>query len=299
MQINNCSNIFIAFDIKTEFIPIVSTFSNLTNIFQKIYIIPCLRKTAINNNHYYTYLKNKSFMRCCTLLFPIIGNLAVFIKDEMEVAYYQMNADHYQLIVVLDNWKKDLTVTGDKEKACQLIQEAFITKQDTLNLSKLGLNKLPSIIGQLTQLTALDLSDNKLKAIPEELCRLTKLIILNLCYNKLKNIPKELGQLTQLTTFDLSHNKLEAIPKEIGWLFQLTTLNFCDNKLKNIPKELGQLTQLTTFDISHNSLQTIPREIDQLSPRTTLYLSHNCLQAIPKRTGQLSHYNFLQDFLRK
>jgi hypothetical protein len=60
-------------DIILDYVPVVSTVTNLVDLCQK-----CILKTAIKpnpKNVYATHLNNKSFLRCALLLVPVIGNV--------------------------------------------------------------------------------------------------------------------------------------------------------------------------------------------------------------------------------
>ena len=58
-------------------VPVLSTLSNLFDLFQK-----CIVSQAIvKKSHYYTHLNKKSFFRCVVLLVPIFGNIAVISYD--------------------------------------------------------------------------------------------------------------------------------------------------------------------------------------------------------------------------
>jgi hypothetical protein len=170
-----------------------------------------------------------------------------------------------QLIVELDSWKKDLTATGDKEQACERIIKVFTEKSSYLNLPALKLNRLPSVIGQITQLTGLDLSYNKLETIPNEICQLTQLTSLTFMFNKLRAIPNEIFQLTQLIDLNLSFNGLEAIPSEIGLLTNLKFLILAENKLKTISSEIGYLKDLIVINLEgNNNLREIPLSLGDI-----------------------------------
>src|SRR5947209_8580841 len=74
---------------------------------------------------------------------------------------------------------------------------------DTLNLSELGLVRLPPEISELTALRKLDLSGNNLTSLrPIE--ALPELTTLNLRENHLTQMPPELGKLTTLKMLNLS-----------------------------------------------------------------------------------------------
>lgn len=64
-----------------DYVPILSTGTNLINLFQKIVMIPRVNAETVSSNDYYRYLKEKSIERCILLLIPGIGNLLVIASD--------------------------------------------------------------------------------------------------------------------------------------------------------------------------------------------------------------------------
>jgi hypothetical protein len=85
MEVNSYSRFLEQADDVASFIPFASTVTNLVNLFQKCVILPLIEHNMIHLNpkfeHYYTYLKNKSFLRCFALLIPFLGNFIVAAYD--------------------------------------------------------------------------------------------------------------------------------------------------------------------------------------------------------------------------
>ena len=67
-----------------DYLPIVSTVTNIIDIFQKCVILPLAGLFGVKKGHYYTYLDKKSFVRCLSLLIPILGNIAIWLHDRKE-----------------------------------------------------------------------------------------------------------------------------------------------------------------------------------------------------------------------
>ncbi|MBS4168592.1 HEAT repeat domain-containing protein [Parachlamydia sp. AcF125] len=65
----------------SDYIPAISTITNLIDLFQKCVVLPFKQKINVSKSHYYAYLKQKSFSRCVVLLLPVIGNILVAIYD--------------------------------------------------------------------------------------------------------------------------------------------------------------------------------------------------------------------------
>lgn len=61
-----------------DYIPIISTISNLVGLVQKYFFIPSAPAPA---DRYYTHLHQKNFYRCLVLLIPVLGNILVGLHD--------------------------------------------------------------------------------------------------------------------------------------------------------------------------------------------------------------------------
>lgn len=130
-----------------------------------------------------------------------------------------------------------------------------------LDLSHLGLSKLPPGIGQLTSLTTLSLAQNKLDSLPPEIGLLTQLEELYVGNNQLQTLPGEIAGLKFLKELDLSNNKLFTLPPEIGSLKSLKSLDVSNNRLINLPSELRDLVILKSINLVGNDKLEIPLEI--------------------------------------
>ena len=78
---NSISHFLVKADHFCDYIPFVSSVTNLIDIFQKCVIVPLMDKSQIAASHYYTHLNQKSFSRCFLFIIPIIGNIIVGIFD--------------------------------------------------------------------------------------------------------------------------------------------------------------------------------------------------------------------------
>lgn len=144
------------------------------------------------------------------------------------------------------------------QEALSLIEDAIKREATELDLSGIGLSKLPPKIAKLWNLEALYLVNNELKILPPEI-----------------------GQLTQLEELYLGNNLLTALPPEIGQLTELRELYIEDNLLTNLPPEIGQLTQLKEIHLGNNQLTTLPLEISKLTNLAWVGLSNNQLKFPP------------------
>lgn len=80
MEISN-SRMLINIDMFFDYVPFFSTMSNLVNIFQKCVVIPFISDEYLKESHYFSYIKDKEYLRCIFLLVPILGNLVVIGVD--------------------------------------------------------------------------------------------------------------------------------------------------------------------------------------------------------------------------
>ena len=159
---------------------------------------------------------------------------------------------------------------------------------------------LPSILGELTELTRIDLRGNNFEgsSIPPALGNLAKLEDLYLYFGRLKGeIPPELGNLSRLRTLNLEVNNLSgSIPAELGQLINLKFLRLDHNELTgSIPEQIGQLANLIVLVLDHNSLTgTIPLTIGNLNALMEFDLSFNELTGpLPFSPGGLSSLEYL------
>ncbi len=68
-------NTFIQVDQYCDCIPLVSTATNVVNIFSKCMLELCISDKTHLKNRYLVYLNKKSFTKCFILLIPIVGNI--------------------------------------------------------------------------------------------------------------------------------------------------------------------------------------------------------------------------------
>ena len=171
--------------------------------------------------------------------------------------------------------------------AVKRIEAALRSGATSLNISGLGLRRLPTEIGGLTALTELHLQHNQLSSLPPEIGRLTALTELWLNNNQLSSLPPEIGSLTALTELWLYNNQLSSLPPEIGSLTALRVLALHSNQLSSLPPEIGSLTALTNLTFVNNQLSSLPPEIGSLTALTSLWLYDNQLSSLPPEIGNL------------
>lgn len=129
--------------------------------------------------------------------------------------------------------------------------------------------KLPSTLGELSNLESLVLNNNHLESTDEAMGKLKKLTHLDLSNNELQGpIPSWIGKLKNLKILNLSNNKLiGTIPPWIENLEDLEELLLDGNMLAGpLPESLGHLERLKILRIGSNRLRgKIPDSILDLT----------------------------------
>ncbi|XP_038874919.1 LRR receptor-like serine/threonine-protein kinase RPK2 [Benincasa hispida] len=177
------------------------------------------------------------------------------------------------------------------------------------------IGKLPSVIGNLTQLRTLSLPFHAFKGeLPREIFGLENLEVLDLEGNSLTGLlPNDFARLSKLRVLNLAFNKLTGeIPSSLSGRKSLEILNLAGNQLNGtIPQFVGQLRgvylsfnfftgsipnelgnncgKLEHLDLSGNFLVSgIPSNLGNCTQLQTLLLYSNMLEeAIPAGIGNL------------
>ena len=124
------------------------------------------------------------------------------------------------------------------EIAEERIEQARRSRATTLDLSDLGLTRVPDSLAQLTSLQKLSLNDNQLTTLPESLAKLTSLQTLDLGYNQLTTLPDFFAKFTSLRTLYLDDNRLTTLPDSLAKLTSLKELYLHDNPALSLPPEV-------------------------------------------------------------
>ncbi|HEV2345938.1 MAG TPA: COR domain-containing protein [Actinocrinis sp.] len=106
-----------------------------------------------------------------------------------------------------------------------------------------------------------DLSELGLNKVPEELRNFPGLTILDLSYNNLTDLPRWFGDFTKLESLELSANRLTALPDRLSNLANLRVLFLSSNHLTELPDWLTDLPQLRGLYVENNPLRSPPPEI--------------------------------------
>ncbi len=77
------SDFLIKADKTCDYLPVLSSFSNLVDLFYKYCVSPFLMETQIKQDRYYYHLDQKSVFRCIILIVPFLGNVIIALYDLM------------------------------------------------------------------------------------------------------------------------------------------------------------------------------------------------------------------------
>ena len=139
---------------------------------------------------------------------------------------------------------------GGYAEALRRIEVARADEAAVLDLSGLGLARVPPEVGTLPWLRVLLVSDNQLATVPPEIGNLTGLATLRLDNNALRDLPPEIGNLKRLESLYLDGNQLTTLPPELGEMEGLVLLFVHDNPLTTVSARLGRLPNLQTLTMS-------------------------------------------------
>ncbi|WP_341224569.1 hypothetical protein [uncultured Arcticibacterium sp.] len=180
-----------------------------------------------------------------------------------------------------------------------------------LDLSNLGLTKIPKAVYKCKNLEKLDLSNNALKKIPRRLWSLKKLktvtltknllkdksiktkrqdslSLLNLQFNRITKMPKSLRKFGGLNDLFLGNNYLSNFHNQkFKKLPPIKNLNLYNGGLKAFPKNIGAFIYLQELDVYYNELRALSDNIGQLGNLKTLAVANNDLWDLPQEIGQL------------
>lgn len=211
--------------------------------------------------------------------------------------------------LLINSKLKILNLTFSSEKSIP----SYIWKAKTLERltikSKPGLiTKIPSQIGNLTNLKYLRIGSTITDSLPKEIGKLYQLEELHIVCNRLKNIPSEIGNLKKLKVLVINYHKstnpnypymlgadsyYKTIPKEIGNLKNLEILSIAYHESKDLPVEIFSLPKLKELSILSHKLERISEKIGNLKKLKKLDLHLSMLSDLPKELGKLDSLNYL------
>ncbi|XP_037927485.1 leucine-rich repeat protein 1-like [Teleopsis dalmanni] len=129
-----------------------------------------------------------------------------------------------------------------------------------------------------------------LERVPTTICVLTNLSSLDLSQNSINTLPNALGEL-QLRALNLSNNKIGE-NCNWNWLLgsirkSLINLDLSMNVIKNFPYYLVKLERLVSLRLNDNLMERLPFSIRRLQNLRFLHLNSNRLKALPSCVEQM------------
>jgi KaiC/GvpD/RAD55 family RecA-like ATPase len=134
----------------------------------------------------------------------------------------------------------------------------------------------------------LDLSDLGLERIPEEAADIKNLNSINASENNLTNFPGFIFSHPELEHLDLSYNRLASLPEAIGELGCLETLNLRRNELRELPEAIGKLAVLSSLDLGYNRLAALPESVNGLARLERCNIQGNTFKTLPERIVRIA-----------
>ena len=216
-----------------------------------------------------------------------VGENPVIIKDTFHVSE-QYIADTMAVRALLDS--NNLSMVGAKT-----VSAVSANRIVALNLESMGVSRITSSIGVLSELGEFSAKSNSLSSLPAQLANCTKLRRLLVNYNQFSSFPSVLWQLSSLTLLDLSHNEITAaVPDSIGKLTELDSLYLSFNYLPSISNSIGNCTALLVFGIDQNSLTSLPDSLGLCTNLAKLNANNNRLTSLPDNFCNLTSLKTLK-----
>ena len=220
-------------------------------------------------------------------------------------------------------YRELMRVSGASEALLDRLQGP----QNTLNLSRYGLLRIPSQLFEkqmFSHLVTLDLSYNKIEKISPEISKLSKLQLLDLTACPIKHVTPSLGALEadlkvetmQIANvadpwikrgkpgvmeyvkkayleinsgcIDFTGCGLTSLPSDVSDLLGISEIFLANNNFSAFPPSLGLLTNLTSLRAQNNKISCIPREICLLTRMQRLSLQGNHIVILPSELGLLT-----------
>jgi Leucine-rich repeat (LRR) protein len=150
-----------------------------------------------------------------------------------------------------------------------------------LNLSNNLLTNLPAAIGRLRRLVGIDVSDNRISTLPSEIGNLDSLLRLVVAMNRISAFPGSMGKLKNLESLHANDNAFSSFPFVVCSLTKLKQLVFSSNHIPSVPDSIGNLVSLEVLDFQGNQLSQLPAGIANLRKLKQLFLGSNRLTSLP------------------
>jgi hypothetical protein len=289
------NNLFVRFDRASDYIPLVSTATNLLFLFQK-YVLFNYTESFFSQD-YRNYLQEKPTTLSIVLLIPVIGNIFAAIYNRKTIRSDENSNTESSTAPIdykarVNEWVENGSGNLEHRKAAQTEILNFFNDQNKNDLffRNLDIENLPDIFSDTScveRLKSLKIDHCKLKAIPDTIGNCTALKFFHCLHcTSLTILPDSIGNWKALTSFYCySCSLLTALPDSIGDWTALTSF-YCARctSLRALPESIGNWTALTVFICDGcTSLTILPESIGNWRALTSFYcFSCNSLTALPE-----------------
>ncbi len=163
-----------------------------------------------------------------------------------------------------------------------------------LDLSRRGLDSLPSSVSALDFVREIDLRGNRLAHLPSTLPQMPRLSFLDLAANPFAVFPQALRGTDSMRILDLDSTGIAALPSWLGELSNLWYLSVAWNKLDSLPASLIQLKRLAILGIYRNRIATFPDGMGAMDSLREIWAETNQLRRLPSGFTVLPNLRTLQ-----
>lgn len=127
-----------------------------------------------------------------------------------------------------------------------------------IDLSEMGMEKIPQTVWTFKGLTSLWFVRNKLTAIPGEVAQLPVLTYLNLDGNAVTDVPDSLAGAVKLRWLRLNGNKVRELPASLGALKDMRRIYLRRNLLTSVPAVVQEWPELEALILDDNAITEVP-----------------------------------------
>eukprot|EP00054_Salpingoeca_dolichothecata_P016946 m.100521 g.100521 ORF g.100521 m.100521 type:complete len:1343 (+) comp22232_c0_seq2:1212-5240(+) len=248
-----------------------------------------LRDLELRNNQLRVLPKLDGNSALTRLILTNNSLTSLFGNDFSTTALTELTLDQNQLVELPINFYRlkhlELLFLGSNDIGHLITEElANLTRLEYLDLSNIGLSRVPPTVGKLTALKFVGLNNNKLAFLPESIAQWSHVEQLYLFQNSLTSLPSGFSAgLSSLNTLVLDGNLITNLPSTFGpGLHNLEILSLSNNPLTAFPSadNLMYLPNLELLDLVSTALTSLPASISVLKNLVRLRFSHTAKPSI-------------------
>lgn len=129
-----------------DYVPVISTVSNLIDITAKL-VLGNLSNEPIDSFPYFAHLSEKSYLRCVTLLIPIVGNIIVGLHDTIGNPFTELEDSALNSSPSNEFGTRETTLNSnpyESEEETDLVQQALLNSYKDLETHENQLASAPT-----------------------------------------------------------------------------------------------------------------------------------------------------------